>query len=342
MRTCSSAALVLLALCAAAVPAVAQVPADSIPAWTARLQTGTLDGRAGAAGKLAAQDPASLPAATRTALIAELSRVNRSLRETGTVEGAYDLGGETFAEYYLDLVITVSHFRTPDAVNALVHSVGVGRGVQRRVARHGDAVVPELTGLVRSGHQRGDALQTLGLAWFWADSTQATLAPESEVLILDAFVLASTSDDYALLRATGDALVLSGEPAFLPLVELVEARAVQEGHNFVLLAVRQRAAPALTRIADRVTPAELAQRVARVVGATCRRAAPGAGRTACESAHAQLTSARADLSARRTAAARARLQAVVEQTGRARGAGALTEAEHALIAGGAGLVLDRL
>jgi hypothetical protein len=342
MTRSSIAALALLALTATAHPAAAQAAPDSITAWTARLQSGTLEMRVDAAGKLAAQDPASLPAPTRSALIAELQRVNGSLLATGTVEGASNLGGETFAEYYLDLVIPVSHFRTVAAAQVLVHSVGVGRGVQRRVARHGDAIVPELAAMVKSGHEAGDALETLALAWFWADSTRTALSTSSQIAVVDAFLMATTAEDYSLLRASADALLLTGDPALLPVAEVLEIRALNAGQSLLASALRRNTIPGLRAMANRATPAQLAARVSRTIGVACLAAGPGEGRAACTAAQAHVASAQRDLAGGRASAARANLRAAVAQADRARAERTLTPGEHALVAGGARMVLDRL
>jgi hypothetical protein len=336
------AVLALLTLLGAARPTAAQVSPDSVAAWTARLQTGTLEARAGAAGKLAAQDPGSLPASTRAALIAELRRVNRALAASGRVAGAPELGGEAFAEYYLDLVIPVAHFRTREAAEALVHSVGVGRGVQRRVARHGDAVIPELAGMVERGQQAGDALETLALAWFWADSARAPLSSDSEAAIVSAFLRASTSADYRLLRSSADAFLLSADPALLPLAEFVQKQAEERGHRLVASAIRQRTAPQLARLRDASATSELAARVARTTAAVCRGAAERQPRTACEGVQSQLAAAHRELAGGRVPAARASLRSAAEQADRALAARTLSRAEHALLGGGARLLLDRL
>lgn len=335
-------ALALATLALSARPVSAQTDPDSIAAWTARLRTGSLVQRVEAAGKIAAQEPSSLSAPTRDALVSELKRVNRMLLASGTVPGAVELGDETFAEYYLDLVIPVAHFRTPDAVQALVHSVGVGGGIQRRVARHGDAVVPQLAEMIDRSYQEGDALETLALAWFWADSTGASLSASSRATITRALSAAPRSSSYSLRRAAASGLALTGDPAFLSLARLFAQDAAAAGDRLIAAALQRDAIPPLARAAAETSPTELAARVRRNLSAICHRVVRGPRSVACQSLQDHFSAAQQHLRAGQIEAARSAFDAVVRHADKARASGALSAEEHALIAGGAELVLRRM
>lgn len=122
----------------------AQAPADSIAAWTSRLQTGTLAERLVAAEELAGQPDASLPEATRSAILDAFNRLNRELRSGNGVVGIEELGPEDLGEYYTALATMVYSFDTPAGNRALAASAGGSSGLQRRAAKLGDEVVPIL------------------------------------------------------------------------------------------------------------------------------------------------------------------------------------------------------
>lgn len=322
--------------------AEAEAQADSIAVWTEILRSGTLVQRVEVAGKLAAEDPASLPAATQEAVVAELVRVGAALLYDRPIEGLDELDSESFGEYFLDLSVTAAGFGSPEANRALVLSVGVSRGMQRRVARLGDEAIPVLTEMIARDYQPADALETLALAWFWADSTGAFLSDESRRVILGQLTSARGSERYSLRRATSTALELTGDPGFLPLAEWSRTSALAAGERLIAADLEADAIPALEAAAAALSAEELAARSQRLFQVTCMDAATGPKADVCGSLDGQFDSALRDLRAGRPAAARAALEAIARGAAEAAAAEVLSGDEEALIAGGARNVLRRL
>ncbi len=347
-NSCKLLTLTLLALTGAActprarAEAEAEAQADSIAVWTEILRSGTLVQRVEVAGKLAAEDPATLPPATQEAVVAELVRVGEALLYDRPIEGLDELDSESFGEYYLDLAVTAAGFGSPEANRALVLSVGVSRGMQRRVARLGDEAIPMLTEMIARDYQPADALETLALAWFWADTTGAPLSDESRRVILGQLTSATGSERYSLRRAAATALELTGDPAFLPLAERFRTSALEAGERLIAADLEADAIPALEAAAAALAAEELAARSQRLLQLTCLDAAGGPKMDVCGWLGEQFDRALEDLRAGRAAAAREAFEAIVRRAAEAGAAGALSEDEEALIAGGARKVLRRL
>lgn len=334
--------LVVTSLYAQAVSAIAQAHPDSLRAWAVQLEGGTLEQRAEAAGHLHASVPIGFPPLVQEVLIAELNRINDILVLGTGVPGAVELGGESFGEYYLDLTLTVASFDNPAATLALVRSIGVGGGIQRRVARQGDPVIGELANLVHQDYQPGEALETLALAWFWADSTGAPLSAESRAVIAREIVAATSSSNYSLLRSAADVLELIADPAFLPLAQGFRDRAQAADERLVAGALERGAIPRLYSVAADFSVLDLSSRIERAAAAVCAHASTGTKHEVCESSRRDLTAARAHLQSGRSGSARHVLEAVVIHAERALTEGVLEPAEADILAGGARMLLDRI
>jgi hypothetical protein len=339
-------AMLILALAPAADTLTAQAPADSIAAWTQALRDGSAGQRSHAASMLAAQDPGSLPPATRQVIVAELRRVNDARLNRRPLQGLAELDGETMVEYYLDLAVPAAHFGDPEARLATVHSVGVSRGHQRRAARLGDAAVPVLADMIAKGYQAQDALEAMGLAWFWADSTGATLSDPSRRQILEAFTNALGSGDFGIRLGLADALDLSREPAFLPLAEELLRRETERRRQVRVPTVRPgletRTLPTLRTAVAQLRPDELAQGTLQLVEIVCEGATHGARRGTCEALQHDLATARQLLERDSADPARNVLEAAANRADHALSTGVLTPEEHALIAGGIRTIIARL
>ncbi|MBW3553714.1 MAG: hypothetical protein KY466_09390 [Gemmatimonadetes bacterium] len=169
--------VVLAATLGGSAPAGAQTAADTLESWTEALRSGSLGERVNAAGKLALRDDlAELPPETQGALVAELERVNGALLGGLPLDGQEDLRGEDFGEYYMNLVAAVGHFDSREARTALIPAVAVSVRTRQRVAVLGDEAVRRLSDLIARDYEAYAALETLALAWFWADSTGAPLS----------------------------------------------------------------------------------------------------------------------------------------------------------------------
>jgi hypothetical protein len=325
--------------CGRGAGAEGEAQGDSVAVWVEVMKSGALDDRVAAAGKLAAQEPASLPPAAREAVVAELRRLNDALLGRRPIEGLDELDPESFGEYYLDLATMAARFESPEADRALILSVGVSRGVQRRVARLGDGAVPVLAEMVARDYQAADALQAMALAWFWADSTGAPLSERSRAMILDALVAATRSPSYSLRRGAATALALSGDPALLPLVDTFRSAASQTGERLIVAALDAEAAPRLEAAAASLGARAVATRSLRILRLICRQTA-GAKEPACTRLAERFSTAVAALEAGRAEEAARALEDVARVAEAA--AGAFTEEERALILGGARLVIGRL
>lgn len=316
--------------------------AGSIDEWIAQLRSGTLAQKVDAAGKLAQENPSTLPVAAQVAIVQELERINQALLGSSAIPGVDELGGEIFAEYYLDLVIPTAHFSSPEAKRALVRSVGVGGGIQRRVARQGDPAIPGLVEMIRAGYQAGDALETLGLAWFWADSTGAVLSDRSRGQIVQAMIGAMESDDYSQRRHAVVALGDMNDPAFLALARSFLADAQGRNQGLIVRALRQEAIPALAAAESKLSTTQLAERSLRSITAVCDGAAPAPKLGACTSLENQLTTALSHLGAGQLRPAHNVLSAALQRAEQARASGAFSALEHTVIAGSIQNVLARL
>lgn len=336
---------VLLAITAAVVGAptigAAQAPADSIAVWTQQLQSGTLPDRVHGMGRLAGLNPRTLPAATQQAIVAELSRINEALENNVPVQGATALGSEGFGEYYLDLARTARGLGTPEANRALILSVGVSLGMARRAARLGDGAIPSLAHMIDQNYQPDGALETLGLAWFWADSTGAPLSDASRLVIMHELFAASHNPSPDFGAGVGAALRWIGDPAFLPLAQAITDRAQASGNVF-LGYYRRETLPALTAALNKVGPLAAAERTRRVLGLLCSGTVSGPRQGACESLGNELDAAIKHLRAGSTRPAANVLEAVAHRAEDALAIGALTQDEATLIAGGARQVIARL
>jgi hypothetical protein len=329
-------------LFAAVLPAAlqAQVPADSIPAWTAWLAAGPTAERMHAAGKLAAIDH-PLPASTQQAVVHELDRVHALMLDGAPVPDEIEAGFENFGEYYLNLVIMAAGFRSPDSDRALVPAVGVSRGVQKRVARLGDAAVPGLVRVIRTDHDPAAALGALGLAWFWADSTRAGLSAESRQTIVSEILAAAYHHDPTHRLGAMVALEETRDASWLPLLPTLDTELTGSG-GAALGWLRAYAAPALLASADRAAPEALLHGSRRMLEALCADHAAGERRALCEVLLREFDAAAAHLAASRTGPALNVLEAIVRRADQALARSVIAGHEHALIAGGAKQVAERL
>lgn len=334
-------AAVVLLVAGSAGSAVAQVPQDSVEAWATQLQSGPLADRMAAAGKLAELDAQALTPAARQALIDELDRVHGFLLRGEPVPDADSIEGHDVGEYYLALVVAVAGLRTRQADRALIPAVGVSDGVAKRAAQLGDEAIPLLAEMVDRGYESRSAIETLALAWFWADSTGASLSDVSRATILEK--LGQMAETDTLTAGLGVAVGLRhiGDPAFLPLGRFLEERAVRENLYFLGI-VRGWTIPALEAVVASTDVTGLAEASARLTAALCVDARPSPRQGACTALRNQYETALEHLRAGRARPARTALQAIVQRAQEAARIGAISEAELALIGGGARQVLDAL
>lgn len=331
-----------LVLSAAAMPcAGAQAPGDSVAAWTAALQSGTLPQRIAAMSSLAPLG-AQLPAGTQVAVLAELERVSQAMLSGAPIPGAADAGSEAFGEYYVNLAATAGTFRTPTADRALVPAVGVSAGIQRRVARLGDEGIPQLAAMIVADYQPADALETMGLAWFWADSTGAPLSDQSRRTILST-LFAAASGSPELKSGLDGALRNMNDGALLPFATEIVRRALAANDMDIDVGyLNTRVIPALRTAASGVSTTDLARRTRRLVVSLCAGVTSGPRQGACQSLTNQLDNAINQLASGQNGPARNVVQALIARADHARSDGAITDLEYSLIVGDAQLILARL
>src|SRR6185312_8243913 len=120
--------------------------------------------------------------------------------------------------------------RTTDAALALVPAVEVSSAVEHRVARYGgDSAVTLLANLVGQRHSPDDALETLGLVWFWSDSTGSALSDASRGRIITTLTSATATGDDEDMLGVSAALRYAQDPAFLALAQTLRAVAAAQG-----------------------------------------------------------------------------------------------------------------
>lgn len=343
-----AAAMTLLALLTALGPlaparAGAQSPADSIARWTTVMQTGTLAVRSAALTGLAAQPIGALPTETRRVLVAELNRVHQALL-TGGALGGPEEDESLLSDYYQELVDVVARFGTLEAALALAPAVVVSGGVARRVAQFGDAAVAALLPLLARRYNEMSVLETLGLVWFWADSTGSPLSDRSRAQIVAALTAAAGSGIHRDLLGIEMALLEIGDPAFLPLARQVRDFAASQGprDRFTVVGMEDGVIPKLNALAAARTPASLANGLARMIAAVCGTDAAGRRNGVCHAVTNEVAAASNHLAHGRTTPARNVLEGVGKKLDQAYADGAFNAGEHALLAGNVTMLRQRL
>jgi hypothetical protein len=319
----------------------AQAARDSIPLWTHVLQTGSLPSRDSALASLAKIPIADLPPNTRHALVVELNHLHGAMLSNTPIGSPDD--GELFGEYYMQLVGMVASIRTPEAGLALAPAVGVSDGIAKRVARLGDPAVDALMGLLAQHHEESGVLKTLGLAWFWADSTGTSLSPLSRARIVSAFITAAGKDSVRSLLGMTNALREMRDPVFLPLATLLRDRAATLGIRGSLTVedMSTDVIPTLTALATtRATP-DLTKGMTRLIAAVCGETPAGRRLGACESISNDFIQAARHLENGQPGPAHNTLESVAKKVDETYAAGAFNRVEHALLAGNIALLLQR-
>lgn len=345
----------LLALLALGATASAQAVPDSMPLWALAMRSGTLEQRDAALARLSGLPPESLTPEARGAIVAELVRLHESLLASGQFPGN-ETGemGEFFADYYMQLVSTVAAIRTPEAALALAPAVGVSGGVARRVARLGDPAVGALLPLLARGWGTVSVLNTLGLVWFWADSTGSTLSDDSRADIVSALTTAAASDSVDHLFGLIEALDDAAEPAFLPLAITVRDRQVARGTPGALYAreLSTQTIPRLSALASSRPIGSAFASVSRMIASVCRPSARLAGsrlasarpgrRGLCQAITSQLSSAQREFDAGKADAARSKLDDMIHQADVGLARGAISAIERELLVGNVIMLAERL
>ncbi|MBX9928479.1 MAG: hypothetical protein K2X99_06145 [Gemmatimonadaceae bacterium] len=242
------------------------------------------------------------------------------------------------------MVSLALRIRSPEASLALVPSIGVSLAVQRRVARFGEVVTPALLELVARDFERGDALHTLALAMFWADSTGSPLSLRSRGLIQEALtgaVFSPTGEDLPGLRA---ALRDLRSSSWLEVGEILRARAVALGAagRPTVFVLDDEVLPPLRSARLPRAPKELLDATLSTFAAFCAVADPGERLGLCKATENQVRAAAGHLVEGRTRAARELLGAVVLRLERARNSGLISDVELALYSGELRAALDLL
>lgn len=340
---CCGAALSVVLFALEPTRAYAQALPDSIARWTRVMQVGTLLARDSALTRLAVLPQETLPAETRRVLVAELNRVHQA-----TLSGAaYGAPGEAvglIADYYMDLVAVVARFGTQEARLALAPAVAVSVGISQQVAQLGDTGVAVLMPLLRRRYNEQDVLETLGLAWFWADSTGSPLSDRSRAQIVAALTAAGFSGLHTDLLGIQGALRAIHDPSFLPLAQSVHDLAAARGviGRSTVVTMEDEVIPSLTALAASRSLASLSSGFARLVAAVCGNAAAGRRKGACQSITNDVAAASDHLAKGQTTPARNVFNSVAKKIDSAYADGAFSDAEHALLAGNVAMLLQRL
>jgi len=192
----------------------AQAPTDSIAVWVSRLGSSDAVEKTHGYSSLAALSVDDVPADARLAIVDELTRLHRSI-----VDGSFvnpDTGdGEGFGEAYLSLTMLAARFDTDDSRRALIGAVGAGPGAQRRVARLGDAALPDLTEMLDRDTSPTGVYHTFGYAWFWTDSTGTGLSNGGRATVLQRLMEGLGATTSSQRFGAGTSLGAYGDPALL-------------------------------------------------------------------------------------------------------------------------------
>ena len=342
---CVVAALAVGLLFLAPVRADGQAGADSVTAWTARVQSGSLVDRANALRKIGAIPTPALPTETHRVLIAELNRLHQAL-QSGLPLGAPGEDAEVIGDYYMDLVGVVATLGTREAKLALVPAVAVSVGIAQDVAQLGDTAVAVLLPLLqrRNSDDAMVVLETLGHVWFWADSTGSPLSDRSRAQVLAALTTAATSGIHDDMLGMQGALMAVRDPGFLPLAQRVREFAATRGvlGHSTDYTMEHEVIPQLTTLAASRSTASLVKGFARMVTAVCGNDAAGRRKGACQSLTNDVAAASDHLANGRTIPARNGFESIGQKIDHAYADGAVTDAEHALLAGNVTMILKRL
>ncbi|MBI2407609.1 MAG: hypothetical protein HYV19_04835 [Gemmatimonadetes bacterium] len=334
------AACLVVAVGMGAPVASAQQPQDSVAVWAQRIRTGTPTEKALAVDALLEVPAAALSADVGRALVDELNRVAVAIR-TG-IAGATPDSADDHGNYFASVATLVARLDTPEASLALVPAIGISRGIQRRVARRGDLVVAPLVAATRVPTDQVDALETLGLVWFWADSTNAPLSVVSRSQILTTWLAAVQQDTGSALLGVAGAVEMAGDPSLTPLLVVGTITASRAGAfgQYVLSTVIQ---PALDTLQDRQATQsglDLLRDTQRLAEALCA-GAEGNRRGLCESVSNELEVGARHLREGRPGPARNVLGDVFEACRRAREKDVISDTEFALLTGSLGALLAR-
>ncbi|HEX7117835.1 MAG TPA: hypothetical protein VF212_03560 [Longimicrobiales bacterium] len=293
-----------------------------------------------AGSRLAALDPAALPAAAADALIEELRRVHRHWLDGLALPGEEEVGREGLVEYHAGLVYAVLALDRRDADRALIPAAGTSGAVADRVARLGDAAVPGLLEMMDRDFDRAGALAALGRMWAMADAGEIHLSAESRGVILHRILSAATGDEAADWFGVTRAVRATRDPAFLPFARRFESKA--EAARDIALGSARRTLQILETVAANQSPAGLARGTYRLLALMCADATSGPRRGACQSIQHEFDTALRHLVSGRTGPARNAFTAVIRRSDAALHAGALTGDEHAIVADGVRTVLGRM
>ena len=302
--------------------------------WTSALQSGTDAEKTAAVDGLSRLPAQTLPRGTVLALLSELGRVHQGLLNgtAVTILGAE----EDHGEFYLQLVLTIAELRTPEAALALVPAIAVSGSVERRVARYGgDAVVAPLIALVERRYSDDDALETLGLLWFWADSTGSALSDGSRSMILSTLGAAAMTGAHRQMLGVLGALREMRLPSLLAMAQVLRTVAVAQGDvgHFTVYELDNDVLPFLTAAAASRTDLQLVQSVSRMLAAICGLPTTGRRQGTCQSATNHVATAARHFENGRYGPARNVYGSAAAELKRAADSGDLTPAEYAMLSG---------
>lgn len=341
-RALARSAALLCVVCGWSTTLRGQVTGDSVARWTRALQSGTLDEKVTAVDGLSRMQVQALSRETVQALLAELNRVHQALLSGAnvTIPGT----SEDHSDYYVSLVGIVAGMRTPEAALALVPAVAVSSGVERRVARYGgDAVVEPLVDLVTRRLSDDDALETLGLVWFWADSTGSPLSDASRSQILATLGAAAMTGEHRQMLGVLGALREMGNPSLLALAQVLRAVAAKQGDigHSTVFTLDEEVLPTLSTAAAARTNPALVQGIRRMVGAICGVPATGRRHGTCQSSINDVATAERHFENGQYGPARNVYASVADKLIRAKDSGDFTVAEYALLTGDLATLLAR-
>lgn len=316
--------------------------ADSISIWTNALQSGDAAAKGAAVDGLSRVSTSALPPGTQQALLVELNRVHAAYLN-GTDPGMPGTS-EDHGDYYMRLVGIVTDLRSQDAALTLVPAIEVSGTVKRRVARYGgDSAVVLLVDLIGRRNHPDDALETLGLVWFWSDSTGSTLSEASRGRIVLALTGAAATGDDADMLGVSAALLYMKDPAFLALAQNLRSVAAAHGATgaFTVQRLDRDVLPALTVAAAARSNAALVSAIPQLIAAACSTTSNTRRQGVCQSVANAVDNASKHFASGMLDQARQEYSTALDKLARAKDAGVISAPEYALMSGDISALLLR-
>ena len=244
-----------------------------------------------------------------------------------------DTIGEGYGSYVIGLVTAALPYDDPASLRGMAFlGVQVNRNAKRFVASHGGTSIP----LLDSNLLRFPDTVAVATTWGLMLGEFSDRLTENERIQVLARIIGLTDSDQTLALAW--AAAIGQLPVMIPVLELI----VENKPSDILLRRTNEVLDLLQPLRNRLSPIENHQELADGLEAVCSDVSTESKRGACESMRNLLRDAGAHLAAGRVRATKNVLDAFVQRADQALLPGAISEVEHALLAGNARFLVERL